>query len=141
MTPVERTLLKLLLTEETYIEKIAELPELLESEFAVSVYRLAAEEYEKNRFVDRNRILDSLPEGDAAKLQEIIEQVIIGGNVEKVFEDCVRTWEENRLEKEEQRLITLLSMADEEDNQERIAELTDQLIKVQKKRKTSSRGI
>ena len=141
VTPVERTLLKLLLTEETYIEKIAELPELLESEFAVSVYRLAAEEYEKNRFVDRNRILDSLPEGDAAKLQEIIEQVIIGGNVEKVFEDCVRTWEENRLEKEEQRLITLLSMADEEDNQERIAELTDQLIKVQKKRKTSSRGI
>ena len=45
------------------------------------------------------------------------------------------------LAKEEQRLISLLSMADEEDNQERIRELTDQLMKVQKERKTNSRGI
>ncbi len=141
VSPVERTILKLILTEESYIEKIDELPGILESDFAVTVYELAADEYRKNRFVDRNRIIDSLSEEDAAVLQEIIEQVIVGGNVEQVFEDCVRTWKDNLLAKEEQRLILLISMADEEDNQERIAELTDQLIKVQKKRKSSSRGI
>ena len=86
---------------------------------------------------------DFVTRSDKAKevVQEIIEQVIVGGNVEQVFEDCVRTWKDNLLAKEEQRLILLISMADEEDNQERIAELTDQLIKVQKKRKSSSRGI
>ena len=36
---------------------------------------------------------------------------------------------------EEKRLITLLSMADEEDNLDKIRELTDQLMKVQKDRK------
>ena len=45
------------------------------------------------------------------------------------------TWQDRRLEEEEKRLITLLSMADEEDNFEKIRELTDQLMKVQKDRK------
>lgn len=51
------------------------------------------------------------------------------------FDDCVRTWKQNRLAKEEQRLITLLSMADEEDNQERIRQLTEELMKIQRERK------
>ena len=37
--------------------------------------------------------------------------------------------------REEQKLLTLLSMADENDNQDRIMELTDQLMKVQRELK------
>ena len=41
----------------------------------------------------------------------------------------------NLLAKEEQRLILQLSLADEENNQKRIEELTDQLMDIQKKMK------
>ncbi len=135
VSPVERTLLKLILTEESYIDRIAQIPDILQSEFASAVWRLAADEYHQNRFVDQNRILDSLSEQDAALLQEIIDQVIVSGNEEQVFADCVRTWKKNLLAQEEQRLILQLSLADEENNQKRIEELTDQLMDIQKKMK------
>ncbi|MFQ9894135.1 MAG: hypothetical protein ACLRWH_13555, partial [Emergencia sp.] len=87
------------------------------------------------QYIDINKIMDSLPETQAAVLQEILDHIVIGGNEEEVFSDCVHAFEDGRLAKEEQRLLTLLSMADEENNQERIIALTDQLIDVQKKRK------
>lgn len=141
ITPIERTLLKVCLTEESYIGKLAEFPTILESDFAQKIYELLADEYKKNHFIDLNKVMDGLSGQGAASLQEIVEDVIVGGNEEQVFNDCIKTWKDKNLAKEEQRLISLLSMADEEDNQERIRELTDQLMKVQKERKTNSRGI
>ena len=79
--------------------------------------------------------MDLLPIEGAKKLSEILDQIVLGGNEEQVFEECRMTWQDRRLEEEEKRLITLLSMADEEDNFEKIRELTDQLMKVQKDRK------
>jgi len=141
LTPVERTLLKVLLTDEAYIEKTAEHASIFESEFAVKVFRLLEKEYAENRYVDTKTILDSLPYEAAQKLQEIMDQVVLGGNENLVFYDCIRTWKDKQLAEEEKQLITLLSMADEEDNQEKIIELTDKLMKVQKERKHNSRGI
>lgn len=141
ISPVEKTLLKVLLTDETYIEKAAEHAEIFESEFASRLYELLLQEFTESRFIDTKKILDSLPYEGAKKLQEILDQVLLGGNEELVFRDCIRTWKDKRLEKEEKRLITLLSMADEEDNHEKIIELTDELMKVQKERKNNSRGI
>ncbi len=141
ITPIEKTLLKVMLTDESYISRIAKFPQILESDFAVRIYETLVEEYQRNQFIDLNKIMDGLTSEGAARLQEIMEHIIVGGNEEQVFEDCIKTWKDKNLAKEEQKLISLLSMADEEDNQERIRELTDQLMKVQKERKTNSRGI
>ena len=141
ITPIEKTLLKVMLTDESYISRIADFPQILESDFAVRIYETLAEEYRRNQLIDLNKIMDGLTSEGAACLQEIMDHIIVGGNEEKVFDDCIKTWKDKNLAKEEQRLISLLSMADEEDNQERIRELTDQLMKVQKERKTNSRGI
>lgn len=135
ISPVERTLLRVMLTEESYIQRLTAYPEILESEFAQKMYRLLLEEYSQFHRVDINKILDGLSREDGDRLSEIMEHVIVGGNEEQVFDDCVRTWRQGRLAKEEQRLITLLSMADEEDNQERIRQLTEQLMKIQRERK------
>lgn len=141
ITPIEKTLLKVMLTDESYIRRIADFPQILESDFAVRIYETLAEEYRRNQLIDLNKIMDGLTSEGAACLQEIMDHIIVGGNEEQVFDDCIKTWKDKNLAKEEQRLISLLSMADEEDNQERIRELTDQLMKVQKERKTNSRGI
>lgn len=141
ITPIEKNLLKVMLTDESYISRIADFPQILESDFAVRIYETLAEEYRRNQLIDLNKIMDGLTSEGAACLQEIMDHIIVGGNEEQVFDDCIKTWKDKNLAKEEQRLISLLSMADEEDNQERIRELTDQLMKVQKERKTNSRGI
>ena len=135
ISPVEKTLLRVMLTEESYIERLQQFPEILESDFSRKMYQLLLEEYRQFRRVDINKLLDGLPRADGDRLSEIMDHVIVGGNEEKVFDDCVRTWRQNRLAKEEQRLITLLSMADEEDNQERIRQLTEELMKIQRERK------
>lgn len=135
ISPVEKTLLRVMLTEESYIERLQQFPEILESDFSRKMYQLLLEEYRQFRRVDINKLLDGLPRADGDRLSEIMDHVIVGGNEEKVFDDCVRTWNQNRLAKEEQRLITLLSMADEEDNQERIRQLTEELMKIQRERK------
>ena len=135
ISPVEKTLLRVMLTEESYIERLQQFPEILESDFSRKMYQLLLEEYRQFRRVDINKLLDGLPRADGDRLSEIMDHVIVGGNEEKVFDDCVRTWKQNRLAKEEQRLITLLSMADEEDNQEWIRQLTEELMKIQRERK------
>lgn len=135
ISPVEQTLLKVMLTQESYVERIRDFPEILASDFSQQIYKMITKEYNENHFIDLNKIMDGLSGGDALKLQQIMEHVIVGGNEEQVFNECIETFRDSQLAKEEKRLIALLSMADEEDNHEKIIELTDQLMKVQKERK------
>jgi DNA primase len=135
VTMLERTLLKVLITEHEYISKLSQYPGILESPFAVTIYNALADEYEQTGDVDLRRVLDSLSVSEAGVLQEIAEQTGTGGRTEVVFDDCIKTWKQACLKKEEEHLIALLSLADEENNQEKIMELTNQLMEVQKKRK------
>lgn len=135
ITPIERTLLKVMLTDDSFIEKGAEYPEVFHSPFAVKIYDILADEYRTCKFIDINRILDGLSAEEAERLTEICDHVIIGGSAAQVFDECIDSWNSMRLAEEEKRLIMLLSMADEEDNQERINNLTEQLMKIQRERK------
>ena len=135
IAPIERTLLKVMLTDDSFIEKGADYPEVFRSPFAVKIYDILADEYKAHKFIDINRILDGLSAEEAECLTEICDHVIVGGSAAQVFDECIDSWNSMRLAEEEKRLIMLLSMADEEDNQERINNLTDQLMKIQRERK------
>ncbi len=135
IAPIERTLLKVMLTDDSFIEKGADYPEVFRSPFAVKIYDILADEYKAHKFIDINRILDGLSAEEAECLTEICDHVIVGGSAAQVFDECIDSWNSMRLAEEEKRLIMLLSMADEEDNQERINNLTEQLMKIQRERK------
>ena len=100
ITPIERTLLKVMLTDESYISRISDFPQILESDFAIKIFEILKEEYLKNQFIDLNKIMDGLTSEGAACLQEIVDDVIVGGNEEQVFNDCIRTWKDKNLAKE-----------------------------------------
>ena len=133
--PLEKTLLKVLFTNESFIPKVKSWEDVFQSDFGTKIYDMLKSDYEECHTVDAKRIMDMLSREGSAQLSEILEKVVLGGNEEQVFEECRKTWQDQQLEEEEKRLITLLSMADEEDNQGKIRELTDQLMKVQKDRK------
>lgn len=141
ITSIEKTLLKIMFTDEAYIDKISEYQQILQSPFAKKIYDLLVSEYEENQRIVQERIREQLSYKENEELNDILNEVLLGGNENKVFEDCIRKWNDNELLKKENHLITLLSLADEEDNQERIRELTDKLMEIQIKRKNNSRGI
>ncbi len=141
ITSIEKTLLKIMFTDEAYIDKVAEYQQILESPFAKKIYDLLVSQYEKNQRIFQDSIREQLSYNENEQLNDILNEVLLGGNENKVFEDCIRKWKDNELFKKENHLITLLSLADEEDNQERIRELTDKLMEIQIKRKNNSRGL
>ena len=40
ITPIERTLLKVMLTDESYISRISDFPQILESDFAIKIFEI-----------------------------------------------------------------------------------------------------
>lgn len=136
ISPLERTLIKLFLTNDEFLIKIADHMEMLENPLAKRVYQLALSEKESKNAIDIQMIMDNLSIEDAARIQEILDQVLIDVNQDQVFNDCVSSWRTESLAKREHELITQLSLADEDNNEVKIKELTDELMEVQKQRKS-----
>lgn len=135
LTSVERTVIKLFLNNEAFIDEVRKHDGLLESALSRTVFEMAAAERESNEIIDVNLILDGLNEGDRETIQDIINNVVIdSSNQEQVFADCVNTWSFEKLTRREHDLILQLSMADEANNDEMIKELTDELMEVQKEK-------
>ena len=61
-----------------------------------------------------------------------LDGIIVAGNEEQVFEECINTWKLSRAVKREQELIDRLALADEETGSDSIKELTEELMKVQR---------
>ena len=85
------------------------------------------------RPMDRNRLIDALDESDARQLAEIEKKFIPAGKDREIFNDCMEQVRRSYLKKQEEEIITKLSMADEEENHDEIIRLTQQLIDIQKK--------
>ncbi|MEG0924548.1 MAG: DNA primase [Anaerovoracaceae bacterium] len=134
VTILEKNILKIVFTNDKYIEKVSLDREILQSDFSNKIFELVVEEYNKNNFIDTKKIMDAVDPKESKLLQQILDEVIIGGKEEQVYNDCLQTFRQNNLVKEEQELITLLSLADEENNTDKIRELTQKLIEVQKKK-------
>ncbi|MEG2528866.1 MAG: DNA primase [Anaerovoracaceae bacterium] len=134
VTILEKNILKIVFTNDKYIEKVSLDREILQSDFSNKIFELVVEEYNKNNFIDTKKIMDAVDPKESKLLQQILDEVIIGGKEEQVYNDCLQTFRQNNLAKEEQELITLLSLADEENNTDKIRELTQKLIEVQKKK-------
>ena len=58
--------------------------------------------------------------------------MIVAGNEEQVFDECIKTWRLGNAVKEEQELIDRLALADEETGSDSIKELTEELMKIQR---------
>ena len=61
-----------------------------------------------------------------------LDGIIVAGNEEQVFGECINTWKLSKAVKREQELIDRLALADEETGSDSIKELTEELMKVQR---------
>lgn len=131
---VEQDLLKLMLLDAGRIE----LPEDIKQDTFTSQTGKAV--YQELRRLKQNgesdyesRLRDTLDEGQLKQLEKVQEKVIPVGKENDIYRDCIAQVRRKGLKKQEAKILTMLSMADEEDNQEEIVKLTKQLMDIQKR--------
>ncbi len=136
ISQLELTLIKTLLISPTFVEELLDKQEIMESRRARKVLNIMFELYGLNEDFDSADIMDRLDPEESQKLTRELDKIIIAGNEDKVFAECIRKWKADKLLAKEKQLIDRLSLADEDSGVESIKELTEELMEVQAKIKT-----
>lgn len=133
ITMLEKNIIKLILQSSSYY------PKLIPYEKSVfitpsgqGIYKGIKDLYVENEEIDIRKLADLLDTGTAEVLRDIFENVRLAHKDEKIFQDCIETIKMKELTQKEQELIMRLSMADEEENRDKIRELTEELMNIQK---------
>lgn len=132
MSSLEANVLKALLMNPALTEKMLDYSEIMTSAPARKAMDILFELYGLNGDYHLNQLMDRLEPEESEALNRSLENIVIAGNEEQVFRECIHTWQRKCLLQREQDLITRLSLADEENNADSINQLTLELMEVQK---------
>lgn len=132
MSSLEANVLKALLMNPALTEKMLDYTEIMTSAPARKAMDILFELYGLNGDYHLNQLMDRLEPEESEALNRSMENIVIAGNEEQVFRECIHTWQRKCLLQREQDLITRLSLADEENNADSINQLTMELMEVQK---------
>lgn len=136
LSQLELTIIKTLLINPSFVEKMLTKPGVLSSREAKKLLNIMFELYAEKEDFDLEEIMDRLEPEESMKLSAELDSVVIAGNEERIFEQCVRKCECGLLLAEQQKLIECLALADEEADEASIKDLTEKLMQVQTKIKT-----
>ncbi|MDR1571806.1 MAG: DNA primase [Clostridiales Family XIII bacterium] len=131
----ERNFIRLLLSDSGYLPRIMEYERVFVTPALFRIYSAIAGMCADGSEPDMRRLADSLDEECLAALADIRENVHLAGSDEDVFDGCVRALRLKELSERENEIILLLTVANEEDGPERIRELTQELLGIQREAK------
>ena len=90
ITLVEADIIKLVTKNEGYIPRVDENPDIFTTDTAKNIYDAIVRDLTQEGQIDINRVLDSIEEPEKSALTDIVNKVIISGDEEEVFNDCLR---------------------------------------------------
>ena len=128
---MEASLLKTLFVNPVLTERLLDFDQAITSRLGRKVKDILFELYGLSGDFQLEQVQDRLEPEESEVLAEALSNVVICGNEEQVFEQCINTWQLQCLSEREQDIITRLSLADEEKNPESIEALTRELMEVQ----------
>lgn len=132
ITMLEKNIIKLILNSSKYYNEFIEYSkEVFHSEIGYRIFSVIGSIYTEGEDVDIRRLADQMDPVENKVLQDIMENVQIV-NESAVFRDCIETIKTKQLSNKEKELIMRLSMADEDENNDSINELTKELMQIQK---------
>lgn len=134
MPLVEQDLLKLMLLDTGRIELPEDIrQDAFSSQAGKAIYQELRRLVQDGESDYEGKLCDMLDEEHLKQLGKIQEKVIPAGKETDIYWDCIAQVRRKALKKQEAKILTMLSMADEDDNQEEIVKLTKQLMDIQKK--------
>lgn len=136
ISQLELTLIKVLMINPPFVEELLDKQEIMESAEARKIMNIMFEIYSIKEDFDSTEIMERLDPEESQRLGRELEKIIIAGNEDRVFTECITKWKLDGLLAKEKQLIDRLSLADEDAGVESIKELTEELMEVQSKIKT-----
>jgi DNA primase len=129
---LEKNIIKILLLKSSYINKVKELENPFISETGNKIFEMIVSITSDIDEVDIRKLQDSLEDRERIVLSDIMDNIHLAGKEEIIFNDCIHNINNRIMIKKERDLIFKLSMADEEENMEKINEITKELMELQK---------
>ena len=134
MSETEADLIKLAFLEEKYARAIREADiNPLESDDAEVIFQALNRIDDGTRPVDTVKLAEMLEGDQMNALEQVTSRIVPEGTEDRMFQECMKQKDKERLQREERLLIDSLSLADEEENQEEIVELTKKLMDLQQR--------
>ena len=130
VTNIEASVLKCLFIDPQLSEALLPYMDMFESELSRRAVNIAFEEYGLKGDFDKRTIMDRLDPDESMALQESIDKVQIKGNEKEVLTRCIHRWEYGRLEKEEKKIIDMLTLADADKNEPAARDLAEKLMRI-----------
>ena len=127
---IEASVLKCLFIDPQLSEALLPYMDMFESELSRRAVNIAFEEYGLKGDFDKRTIMDRLDPDESMALQESIDKVQIKGNEKEVLTRCIHRWEYGRLEKEEKKIIDMLTLADADKNEPAARDLAEKLMRI-----------
>lgn len=127
----EKTLLKLFLTDHHYLQKSPAAEQAFSSEMGKILFNALKNVYKQKEEFEISALEETLTPEEYDALRQVNEQVVLSGHLDEIYEDCTATARMEQWKARERMLITRLSMADEQDNESTIRQLTEELMQIQ----------
>jgi DNA primase len=131
-TTIEKYLIKVLLTDSSYLENRNELNNVLRTPAARGIYNAILQVYNNGEEIDIMKLEDILDDEDVKTLEEIRERIKLAGKTQEIYSDCVSKLKKEELREREQQLMTSISMAEGTANQKMLNEMMKELSVIQK---------
>lgn len=127
--PVEKTLIKVLLSNSSYFEIVKDTKGAFRSVTGRRIFDGISTIIKENGDIDNGLIRDVLDEHENAVIDDIVENVPLGGKEKEVLEDCI-----NRVRMEElsRRYSEISSILDLTEDSEKVRELMTEQMDIQK---------
>ena len=132
ITKIEQNLVKILLTDARYFKDVCENRDVFKSVVGTNIFSAMEKVYMEYEDIDYGHLLEYLEEDEIKVLTNINENISLGGKIEQVFKDCLESYREEWLAEQEKEIITLIDIADEQNNSSEVEKLTEELMKIQK---------
>jgi DNA primase len=128
---LERNFIRLMLRNGAYIDRIKPHDGIFSTPAVFRIYSAIAALCEGGGDVDMQKLEDALDRADRDLLRDIRENVRLADKEEAVFAECMNTVRLSALTDREHEIIRMLTVANDEENKERIEALTKELINIQ----------
>lgn len=141
ISKIEQNVIKVLMTDSSYFKETKEHEELFVSDVGRTIFKAIEEIYDENDEIDKEKLMEILEPDEIEIIKEIDENISMGGKIDSIFKDCIRSHVKDRLRKKETEITAQLEIAEQEGNSEEINRLTMELIQLQKRLKLGGKSV
>ena len=130
MPIAEKNLIRLLVSNPNYLGNILDDEYEFTSDLGRHVFQVINEKYQKEETIDFEAFIKNFDMDEENELRDIFSKIIVGADEELFYKQCIDSIKYNKLKREEAEIIDLLAIAEEDNDEKNINELTEKLMKV-----------